>query len=202
MRTRRILIVYGTRYGQTAKVAEHMRAILTADGFDVTVADAAAPSTDPDLAHFDGVLVGGSVIRGRHQRAIRRFVIRHLARLNVLPSAFFSVSGSAGSAEPRGPADARAALQRFLTETHWDPDMMTTVAGAIAYTKYPLLLRWVLREISRRAGGPTDMSRDHELTDWEQVAEFAHRFGHIVAPVSFQRAVRANESERELQPKP
>ena len=104
----------------------------------------------------------------------------------MMPSAFFSVSASAASAEPRGPAEARTAMQRFLTETRWDPDMMTTIAGAMAYTKYPLLLRWVLREISRRAGGPTDMSKDHELTDWAQVAEFAHHFGHVVAPVAFQ----------------
>jgi menaquinone-dependent protoporphyrinogen oxidase len=191
MRTRRILIIYGTRYGQTAKVAEHMRTALAADGFDVTVADAAVASPDINPERYDGVLVGGSLIRGHHQRAIRRFIIRHLHRLTVMPSAFFSVSGSAASAEARGQTDARAAVQRFLTETHWDPDMMTTVAGAMAFTKYPLLLRWVLREISRRAGGPTDMSKDHEFTDWAQVADFAHRFGHVVAPVAFQTPLPA-----------
>ena len=182
MRTHRILIVYGTRYGQTAKVAEHMRSTLASEGFDVTVADARGPLDNVDPMHFDGVIVGGSLIYGHHQRSIRRFVAGRLARLNAMPSAFFSVSGSAASSNPRGPADARAAMQRFLTETHWDPDMMTTVAGAMAFTKYPLFMRWVLRSISRRSGGPTDTSRDHEFTDWGQVAAFAHRFGRVVAP--------------------
>ena len=54
MRTRRSLIIYGTRYGQTAKVAEHMRAALARDGLDVVVANAGSPATDVDPEH-DGV---------------------------------------------------------------------------------------------------------------------------------------------------
>lgn len=182
MRTRRILIIYGTRYGQTAKVAEYMRAALANAGFGVLVEDAAKPRGDIDPEHYDGILIGGSLIRRHHQRAVRKYVARHRERLNRMPSAFFSVSASAASAEPRSQADAREAIQRFLTETRWDPDMVTPVAGAIAYTKYPLLMRWVLREISRRSGGPTDTSRDHELTDWAAVAELARRFGRLVSP--------------------
>ena len=182
MRTQRILIIYGTRYGQTARVAERMRSVLTREGFDVVVADAGAPAIDVDPQRYDGVLVGGSVIRGRHQRSIRTFVIAHRARLNAMPTAFFSVSASAGSGGPRGHADAQRVLEEFLTETHWEPDMVATIAGAMAFTKYPLLLRWLLREISRRNGGPTDTSRDHELTDWKQVTSFAKRFGRRVAP--------------------
>jgi menaquinone-dependent protoporphyrinogen oxidase len=182
MRAQRILIIYGTRYGQTVKVAERMRSVLARDGFTVVVADAGGPAIDVDPQRYDGVLVGGSVIRGRHQRSIRKFVIGNLARLNAMPTAFFSVSASAGSGEPRGQADAQRVLEEFLTETHWEPDMVATIAGAMAFTKYPLLLRWLLREISRRNGGPTDTSRDHELTDWEQVCSFAERFGRRVAP--------------------
>jgi len=30
--------------------------------------------------------------------------------------------------------------------------------------------------ISKRKGGPTDTSRDHEFTDWTAVDRFAHQF--------------------------
>ncbi len=30
----------------------------------------------------------------------------------------------------------------------------------------------MLRKISEAAGGPTDTSRDHEMTDWDQVNEY------------------------------
>lgn len=182
MQTRRILIIYGTRYGQTAKIADHMDRVLSGDGFEVTTCDAATPKTDVDPEHYDGVLVGGSLISGHHQRSITRWVTRHRTRLNAMPAGFFSVSGSAASADARGQTDARIAMEKFLKETHWEPDMMMAIGGAMAFTKYSFLLRWVMREISRRAGGPTDTSKDHELTDWDQVTAFAHRFGHVVAP--------------------
>jgi menaquinone-dependent protoporphyrinogen oxidase len=182
MRTRRILILYGTRYGHTAKIAEHMRATLASNGLEVAVANADAPRSVIEPEDYDGILIGGSLIGGRHQRSIKRYVMRHIERLNAMPSAFFSVSGSAASEDPVARADARVVMQRFLTETRWDPDMMTPIAGAIRYTKYPFFTRWVMREICRRNGGPTDTSKDHEMTDWAAVSEFAKRFSLIVAP--------------------
>jgi menaquinone-dependent protoporphyrinogen oxidase len=183
MSAHRILLVYGTRYGQTAKIADRMASVLTGDGFDVTLSD--ADSLDPaiDLETFQGVMVGGSVIRGKHQRSISRFIARHLATVNRIPSAFFSVSGSASSAEPRGQSDARRAMEAFLTTTTWQPDKMTTLAGAMAFTKYSPLVRWIMKRISRANGGPIDTSHDHEFTDWSHVEEFARAFGHVVAPV-------------------
>jgi len=181
MSTQRILIVFGTSYGQTAKIAQRMRAVLAENGFGAAVYDADDESADMNPYAFDGILVGGSLIRGGHQRSVRRFVSRHLLRINTMPSGFFSVSASAASREPRGQADARDAMQRFLTETHWEPDMMTTLAGAITFTKYSFVTRWIMKRISRLNGGPTDTSRDHELTDWTHVDEFARRFGRLVA---------------------
>ncbi|HEU4641969.1 MAG TPA: flavodoxin domain-containing protein, partial [Gemmatimonadaceae bacterium] len=94
---RRILIVYGTRYGQTAKVAGRIADLLTSAGDTVVVenADDLQPMLVP--RNFDGVIVGGSIIYGHHQRSVRRFVRTHRDELNAMPSAFFSVSGSAAS---------------------------------------------------------------------------------------------------------
>jgi menaquinone-dependent protoporphyrinogen oxidase len=46
----------------------------------------------------------------------------------------------------------------------------------MAFTKYPWWLRWIMKRISRSQGGPTDTSRDHELTDWIAVEQFAADF--------------------------
>jgi menaquinone-dependent protoporphyrinogen oxidase len=35
------------------------------------------------------------------------------------------------------------------------------------------MLRWYMKRASRRHGGSTDTSRDHEYTDWAQVERFA-----------------------------
>lgn len=93
-----------------------------------------------------------------------------------MPSAFFSVSGSAAGPSERDHANARRVLDEFLTKTGWRPRSVATIAGAMSFTKYGVFTRMILRMISRRAGGPTNTSRDHEMTDWDQVARFAGEF--------------------------
>jgi hypothetical protein len=46
-------------------------------------------------------------------------------------------------------------------------------AGRLAYTQYGPIKRLILRLIAQREGGSTDTRRDHELTDWTDVARFA-----------------------------
>jgi len=176
----RILILYGTSYGQTARVARYITDCLTRSGFVVRLVHADQLPSGLSLREVDGVLIGASVIVGRHQRSVRRFVTEHRHELNAMPSAFFSVSGSAGSHETRGKIDARRCIDDFLGVTGWRPTLTESIAGAMAFTKYNPLVRWVLKQISKRNGGPTDTSRDHELTDWAQVERFAEAFMTMV----------------------
>jgi menaquinone-dependent protoporphyrinogen oxidase len=178
MTPRQILIVYGTRYGQTAKIAERIADVLMANGDAATIVHAHKKSLPGNhtFAEFDGVIVGASVIRGRHQGAVARFVRTNLARLTTLPSAFFSVSGAAAGSKPGDAARAQGFVDEFLAQTRWRPSMTERFGGAMAYTKYGRILRWVTKRTSEREGGPTDTSRDHEFTDWEQVERFARAF--------------------------
>ena len=50
---------------------------------------------------------------------------------------------------------------------------MACFPGKLAYTQYGFVKRWFMRRIAEREGGPTDTSRDHDLTDWPAVREFA-----------------------------
>lgn len=171
-----IAIIYGTRYGQTMKIAERMQEVLSAAGHAVRIACANTVPQNFSLSDVEGVIIGGSVIAGRHQRYLERFVRAHRDELNRMPSAFFSVSGSAAGSSERDHANARRVLDEFLTKTGWHPRAAAMVAGAMAFTKYGVFTRMILKMISRRAGGPTDTSRDHEMTDWDQVARFASEF--------------------------
>jgi menaquinone-dependent protoporphyrinogen oxidase len=76
-------------------------------------------------------------------------------------------------------------MEQFLKATGWSPDLVTTVGGALSYTQYPPLMRWIMKRIARKEGGPTDTTRDHELTNWQHVDDFARRFARLAAPVLF-----------------
>ena len=179
METPRILIVYGTTHGQTAAIAAFLRLTLEQRGCQVAVSNVKEVPTPP-LDQFDGILVGASVIARGHQPAIAAFIRDNVKTLNAMPSAFFSVSASAGSSLEAGRAAARRLCDGFLAETGFHPDLSQCIAGAIKYTRYNFLLRWYMKKASRMNGGSTDTSRDHEYTDWGQVKDFAQQFATLV----------------------
>lgn len=182
----RILIVYGTSYGQTARVARFVADALTESGETVTLVDAAELGRRCELPRgltprdFDGAIVAASVLYGRHQKSVRRFVGVHHEGLNAVPSAFVSVSGSAASRDVAKFAEARKVADDFVRTTGWRPAFVECVAGAMAYSKYSPLVRWMMRRIAAGQGGPTDATRDHEMTDWAQVRRFAEAFAAAV----------------------
>jgi Flavodoxin domain len=66
--------------------------------------------------------------------------------------------------------DASAALG-------WHSGQVVCFAGRLAYTQYGFVKRFIMRQIARREGGPIDVTRDHELTRWDEVARFADVVG-------------------------
>ncbi len=173
MKTLQILIVYATTYGQTARVATYLARSFRGTGHVVTIVCVTDAPDNLSLSHYDVVIIGGSVLFGRHQRALRRFVVSHREALNATRSAFFSISGSAGSAHEASRAAACEYVAEFLKQTRWAPRLTVTIGGSVAFTKYNPLLRFIMRRIAAKQGQPTDTSRDHELTDWSIVDRFA-----------------------------
>ncbi len=172
----RVLIVYGTRYGQTARIAGRIRRVLVEREYDVTLRESSELSTELCPSQFDATMIGASVIRGHYQKRVGNFVRHHVWVLNRVPTAFFAVSGAAGSSNPLEREEAYHQAQAFCRDADWHPQLLLAVAGAIAYTKYDVITRWVMKRISRKEGRSTDTSRDHEYTDWVQVEQFADRF--------------------------
>lgn len=175
-----ILLVFASKHGQVEKIARRIAEILRSKGFAVTFARPDGTPDEIDLGPYDGVIVGASVYLGHHQRAVRRFVKHNAARLNAMPSAFFSVSGSAAGPGAREVEEARGYLHDFTGSTGWEPDLSAAIAGAIRYTAYGPITRRISRWISRRAGRETDTSRDWEYTDWSQVRGFAEAFARYL----------------------
>ena len=175
-----VLIAFGTSYGHTAKIADRIAEQLSRRGARVTVARVDRLAREQSPESFDAVILGASLIVGGYQRYVRRFAKKHAETLNRLPSGFFAVSGSAGSADPDIRAEAVRIMETFLERTGWTPAVRLSVAGAIPFTKYNPLVRWVMKRISAKSGGSTDTSRDHEYTDWAEVDRFAERFADLV----------------------
>ena len=168
-----VLVAYATSEGQTEKVARRVAEELEAAGHDADLANLA--DGDPDASAYDGVIVGASVHAGGFQRAVTRFAEAEREALSGRPSAFFFLSLTAAddAAESR---EAVAGLGAAMEEeTGWHPDEVAAFAGALRYSEYGPIKRFVMKRIAGSYGGGTDTSRDYEYTDWNEVAAFAGR---------------------------
>ena len=168
-----VLIVYGSTHGQTAKISERLQQLLSCQGAFVAAYRGDKLPAQLRLEDYDAILVGASLIRDQYQKYIEQFVLQHRRELQRVTTAFFAVSGSAaGSASEQSAALDR--MKEFCMKTGWVPTLSASFGGAISFTRYNVLLRWIMKRISQKKGGPTDTSTDHELTNWAQVEEFAH----------------------------
>ena len=168
-----VLIVYATREGQTEKIARRMAEAIRAEGHDAELFDADHPTGPPDLERFQAIVVGGPIHARGYPRSIVRFARNYKELLERVPSAFFSVGLAVASRTSDGRTQTRELVERFVKLTGWRPRRVELIAGALPYSKYNFLVRFVMRRIAAHEGGDTDTSRDYEYTDWPAVARFA-----------------------------
>jgi menaquinone-dependent protoporphyrinogen oxidase len=183
MKLPRVLVLYATTDGQTARIAERIAARISASGYAVTVRDVRAIEALWEIETHEAVIVGGSVRYGRHSKALIERVRASREELGKRPNAFFSVSLSASGPGAK-PDLARRFINDFVDASGWHPREVASFGGALRYRKYPWPLRWMMRFIVGREGGETDTSRDHEYTDWDAVDAFAARFAAHLAPAA------------------
>jgi len=171
----RMLVIYGTTEGQTAKIAGALAATFRKYGVSVDLAEA-GPGWDPEPEDYAAVIVAASVHAGGYQRPLRRWVRNHAEALRTRPTAFVSVCLAIVKPTPQVIRDLSAIMGRFFEASGWTPKETKSVAGALPYSKYGWLKRRIMRRIVAKAHGDTDMSRDYEYTDWDDLRTFAQRF--------------------------
>ena len=170
-----VSVLYATTDGQTRRIAERIAATLRERGLSSASFDVASTEAGSiDWKEVQGIVLGASLRTGKYQRRAIEFARTHRDALNARPSAFFGVSLSAASRNPEEVEAARRLARGFGKSTGWSPLRIASFAGTLAYTRYGFLVRFIMRRIARKEGAPTDTSRDYELTDWTEVARFAH----------------------------
>lgn len=171
----RIAIVYWTEYGQTAKIAERLKVELgqkcQVDLFNLAKDDAPASTNG-----YDGVIVGSPVYIGKFNEKVIVWAKENAAALNATRSAFFSVSLNAADKREKARFDDNRLLQEFLAATGMKPQYVASFIGTVWYREYGFFKKILMKKICTEAGGPTDTSQNHELTDWDKVVAFSRAF--------------------------
>lgn len=177
-----ILLVYGTTDGHTRKVAQVLAEDLRANLCCVDVVDAAGMRRRISVEGYDGVIVAASVHIGDYQKTVARWVRQHAPMLNIMPSAFLSVSLAVVERRAQVRTEIISLMERFLERSGWRPTITKMVAGALPYTRYGWLKRQMMKRMVEQAGSDdTDTTRDYEYTDWIDLRNFAHDFAGLAS---------------------
>jgi menaquinone-dependent protoporphyrinogen oxidase len=189
----RAAIFFATREGQTRKVADRIAAELQTRKAEVALFDVRALPPAIEWSRYDWAAVAASVHAGHHEPEMIAFVKTHRQALDERHAAFLSVTLSEAGAEDehaskekrdQSAADVQRMIDVFVRETGWRPAHILPVAGALAYSRYNFLVKLVMRCIARKAGAPTDTSRDYEFTNWSRLDEFVDEIVEGLTPAA------------------
>lgn len=184
MSSQRVLVLYASTHGHTAKVADRIADVLRAAGVPARSRELGAVPID--VKEFDAYIIAGSVHGHHHQRELVEWISAHRTTLCTHPSAFVSVSLTAAEDTDEARALCREMIDDLLDETGWTPTETLAVAGALQFEEYHLATRILMRLIAGRAerqtGRDIDFHHDTDYTDWEQVERFAQAFAASLRP--------------------
>ncbi len=174
----KFLIVYGTRRGQTAKIANVIGRAIREQGDEATVVDGSSPPSTLIVDQYDAIIIGASVHSDQFQPYITEFIRDHLDHLRRRPSAFFSVSLDEADPDPKRHARVTGSISRLLSQTGWQPDTVESFAGSLAIPRH----RWLIHLVGPRVPLPANTTPEghgppnYEYTDWEAVRRFTAAF--------------------------
>ena len=165
-----ILILYSSRFGQTLKISQALKHQWQDAGAQVTLANL-EQTAGTDLAQFDKIVIGASIRYGHFAKCLDAFTAAQTQQLNHIPSAFFSVSILANKAHKSTP-ETHTYTRKFFEQSAWQPKLVGIFAGELAYHKYHLVDRYLMKLVMKINKGETNTQAHIEFTDWHKVQQF------------------------------
>ena len=165
-----ILILYSSRFGQTLKISQALKHQWQDAGAQVTLANL-EQTAGTDLAQFDKIVIGASIRYGHFAKCLDAFTAAQTQQLNHIPSAFFSVSILANKAH-KSPPETHTYTRKFFEQSAWQPKLVGIFAGELAYHKYHLVDRYLMKLVMKINKGETNTQAHIEFTDWHKVQQF------------------------------
>lgn len=198
------LVLYATKHGQTRLIAERMFSELQSRGRCASLCDlervAHRPGYTPLLCNYSGAVLVGPLHAGQYPQSLCTFAHDHREELTAMNAGFASVSLTQTilqeknrTSEERAQAEQGLAecVDAFIHATGWQPAHVVHFAGALMYTEYGIIERMLMKHIAQKAGASTDTTRNHELTDWNAVAQWAEQLCSGLRPL---RSLRPREA--------
>jgi menaquinone-dependent protoporphyrinogen oxidase len=164
------LVVYGTRYGTAAEIAEEIAKILKDEQLDVDLMNAKS-TKNFDVSPYDLLVVGSGIKMGKWTKESINFLKKNRENLSNKKVALFVTCGSAND-EKTIPEAQEKYLNRVAVENLINPPITTGLFGSVAYDPnasglmFKLVNRFVKKEMEDKG---EDTSQKIDYRDWDEI---------------------------------
>ncbi len=169
--SKRILVLYSSREGQTRKIVDTI--VQDAKGWQPDIYNL-HDHLHIDLMPYDKVLIAASIRYGHFHPSLNQFVQEHHIALAKKDAAFISVNLVARKPEKNTP-ETNLYTRKWLQHSPWIPQQVMVVAGALRYSQYNWWQKRIIQLIMWMTGGSTDTKQDVEFTNWSNLQKFAEQ---------------------------
>jgi len=161
----KLLVAYGTKEGQTRKIARRIADDVAALGHAVELLSL-QDTEGLALDRFDRILLAAPLHAGHFPKSLTAFCASHAGALSKARSAFLCVSLAAAGHDGEDWRGLDKVMADFEEATGWHPSHLLHVAGAYKPSEYDLLTRLIMRRIIAKKDPDAAPSEDKEYTDW------------------------------------
>ncbi|HRF94781.1 MAG TPA: flavodoxin domain-containing protein [Aggregatilineales bacterium] len=157
--TPNILVLYATRTGGTAPVAEAIASTLQSDELNVDV----GPIRElTDISKYDAAILGSSIRVGSWLPEMVDFMKDNLSRLQNMPVAFFTVCLTLSE----DTQENRETVRHYLDPVRQLVNPVTEgyFAGKMDYARLSLPVRWMVKKMKAPEG---------DYRDWNKIRKWA-----------------------------
>lgn len=173
----KILILFGTNFGQTRKIADFMADIIKGRGHEVDLVQGNKLPDGFSMGKYQAAFIGTSIHMDTHQISARKLVKEYRSEFNRMPVAYFCVCLTAYGTKSEDYKQVDKYINDFISYTGLEPAKTAAFAGALIYPTYNFMKRYVAKLVARRIGADTETKCElYEYTNWDDVTRFTEEF--------------------------
>jgi menaquinone-dependent protoporphyrinogen oxidase len=178
--SKKVLIVYGTRYGATGSTSEEIDKVMREQGIDTVVADAAKEKVG-DISAYDMVIVGSGMQMGKWVGAAEDFLKKHKKELSGKKTAIFVSSAAQALLEyDKKDDEIDMAQKKYLEEKAINyglrPVSMVIFGGVWDYNKMSFIFKKTMSpfKVKIEECGYKELSPGlYDTRDWDAIRKWA-----------------------------
>ncbi len=181
--SKKVLIVYGSRFGSTEEISINFKHSLEDKGFLVDLVNLKSKqSKKPNIRNYSGVLIGSGIRIARWTKEAKNFLKKNIKDINesrMLVGIFLS-SGEASDPDKRSEV-----VEKYLVKVfnelglNLDENVLYDAFGGVFDLSETTNLNWINKKMLRTAAQEDpkiDPYGRKDYRDWDQINKFINHF--------------------------